>query len=228
MKFKVDKRIFDNYSNLVIGVCIVKNLEDNTSKSEIINMLREIEGYVRENIDVHHPKIFCWREVYKKFGAKPSKYRSSIESLVRRVLKGNNIPQINALVDLYNYISLKYLLPVGGEDLDKIEEYIELTYAGENETPVKLLGEEKEEPPKPGEIIYKDKISAICRRFNWREAERTKLTENTKNAIIVIEGFDYDDVKSALKELEDLINKYLKCETKTYIVDSRNSEIEIK
>lgn len=73
-----------------------------------------------ETLIIEHPHIAPWREEYRQFGAKPKKYRSSIENLIRRISKGEEIRHINKLVDIYNIISLKYVIPVGGEDLDKM------------------------------------------------------------------------------------------------------------
>ena len=76
-----------------------------------------------------HPHIAPWREAYRQFGAKPKEHPSSIENLVRRVLKGWTVPHVNPLVDLYNTISLRHLVPVGGEDLDRVEGDVLLTFA---------------------------------------------------------------------------------------------------
>ena len=83
--------------------------------------------------------------------------------------KGGEIGPINPLVDIYNGLSLKYGIPVGGEDIDKFEGNVRLTLASGDEE-FMTLGSEKSEPPSPGEIVYKDDAGAICRCFNWREA----------------------------------------------------------
>ena len=72
--------------------------------------------------------------------------------------------------------ALNSLLPVGGEDLDKIVGDVLLTRAGTDEPAVFLLGEKEARAPHAGEIFYKDENGAICRRWNWKEADRTKLT----------------------------------------------------
>ena len=107
---------------------------------------------------------------------------------MRRTLKGEPIRPILPLVDIYNAVSLEHLLPVGGEDLDSIEGDLRLTRASESEPPVRLLGEAEERAPKPGEVIYTDDRGAICRRWNWKEADRTKLTESTRTAVLVLEA----------------------------------------
>jgi len=113
------------------------------------------------------------------------------------------------------------------EDLDKIEGDIELTFAAENEPPVRLLGEPEARAPKPGEVIYKDRISAICRRWNWKEADRTKFTEETKNGILIIEGFDRNLVEKAIHELEELVRIYCGGNVRAEIVSSTNPEMAL-
>ncbi len=114
-------------------------------------------------------------------------------------------------MDLYNTISLRYLLPAGGEDLDRTQGDIVLTLAGENEAPVKLLGEPEARPPYPGEVIYKDDFGTVCRRWNWKEADRTKLTPQTRRAILVLEGLppvDAQEIQSATETLAAMIQAH--------------------
>ncbi len=108
------------------------------------------------------------------------------------------------MVDIYNSISLRYALPCGGEDIDKFVGNVRLTTAVANEEFIPL-GTDENSSPYEGEIVYKDDKGAICRCWNWREAVRTMLTENTKNAFLCIELTDEDRViefENALKHLE--------------------------
>lgn len=153
-----------------------------------------------------NPVVAEWREAYRKFKTKKGA-RSSIEALLKRVSNGNPVGTINPLVDLYNCISLKYGLPCGGEDLDAVAGSLRLTVAqgGESFLP---LGAEAEEPALAGEVIYADDAGAVCRCFNWREAQRTMLTEKTTNAFLCIElvdGSRMEELKNALAELEELV-----------------------
>jgi DNA/RNA-binding domain of Phe-tRNA-synthetase-like protein len=113
--------------------------------------------------------------------------------------------------------------------LDKIKGNLTLDFAKGDELFVRLGGTENE-PPLPGEVVYKDDEGITCRRWNWREAERTKLTEDTKNAIIVIEGLppiSKEIIESTTKELAGLIKKYCGGEISGQILNKENSEIEI-
>src|SRR3989344_2939818 len=78
--------------------------------------------------------------------------------------------------NIYNYISIKHVIPVGGDDLDKIDGDLELTFAKGNEKFVQLNSSEIDHPKKE-EVIYKDDKEVTCRRWNWRECDKSKMTE---------------------------------------------------
>lgn len=234
MKLIINNQIFKQYPDLVIGVVVAKGIDNTKNTNEIQQQIREIEGKIKANFDKEtlsqDPKINIWRKVYSSFGVKSKDAKSSVENLYRLVLRGIELRKINNLVDAYNLISLKYMMPVGGEDIDKIVGDLELTIAGDNEVPVKLLGDDEPEAPQAGEIFYKDNHSAVCRRWNWREADRTKLTENTKNAIFVVEGLPpvgKQEIESAINELKGLVEKHSGGEITTFILDSNNNSMEI-
>ena len=135
-----------------------------------------------------HPHLRLWREAYSAFGAKPSAYPCSAESLIQRVVKGgaDAVPGINRLVDAYNSVSLAHLLPIGGEDLDRLAGACVLRFATTRDTEVDAAI--AADAPKPGEVIWADDLGWTCRRWNWRQGPRTRLTESTRNAYFIIEG----------------------------------------
>jgi DNA/RNA-binding domain of Phe-tRNA-synthetase-like protein len=233
-KFIIDERIFSAFPDSLIGVISARNIDNSAESAEVLHNLHQEELRARErflNQQVsEHPHILPWRETYRKFGAKPKDYQSSVENLIRRVFKGYSLPHINMLVDLYNTISLRYVIPAGGEDLDRIEGEIQLTFASDDEPPIKLLGEPEARSPKPGEVIYKDRVGAICRRWNWKEADRTKLTKDTTNAVLVIEAFPpilEPQLNSILAELTQLVTSNCGGAICATILNQRNREIEV-
>jgi lysyl-tRNA synthetase class 2 len=199
---------------------------------EILQLLRNEELRIKvefqlENL-AQNPFIQNWRKAYKQFGE--DKDRASHETLIRRVLKGSEIRHINKLVDIYNYISLKYRTPVGGEDLDKIEGNIYLKFANGSEKFV-LLGSSEETHPDKGEVIYSDNEKVLCRKWNWRESDKTKLTEDTRNAFLVIDALPpltEELVKVAVNELAELVKRYCNGMTTTFLLNDKNSEIEFQ
>src|SRR5512138_110644 len=215
MKLVITDTIFDEFPELVLGVVILHNIDNSQNRAEITEMLRQAEAALPSKFGgtpvIEYPYIATWREAYRKFGAKPKDYPSSVENLTRRVLNGARIGHINNLVSLYNTISLRHILPVGGEDLDKIVGDVLLTRAGNDEAAVYLLGEKEARAPHAGEIIYKDEVGAIGRRWNWKESDRTKLTQETKNAFLVVESLTpvpRPTVEAAIRELADLVQQY--------------------
>jgi DNA/RNA-binding domain of Phe-tRNA-synthetase-like protein len=234
MKMLITDTIFDDFPELVLGVLTLRNIDNSQNRAEITELLRRAEaalpGKFGSTPVIEHPYVATWREAYRKFGAKPKDYPSSVENLTRRVLNGATIGHINNLVSLYNTISLRHILPVGGEDLDKIVGDILLARAGHDEPAVQLLGEKEARPPHAGEIIYKDEAGAICRRWNWKEADRTKLTQETQNAFLVIEALppvSRDTVETAIHELADLAGQYCGGTVSTALLDRDHREVRV-
>nr|WP_238331101.1 phenylalanine--tRNA ligase beta subunit-related protein [Furfurilactobacillus milii] len=160
-----------------------------------------------------------WREAYRKFKTKKGA-RSSIENLLKRAQQGKPVSSINPLVDLYNVISLRHALPCGGENIDAMVGDIKLTVADGGE-PFHPLGEDDEEPALPGEVVYKDDAGIICRCWNWRDGERTMLTEDTSNAFLCLECVNperKDALEAALADLKELTKAYLNADAETSIL----------
>ncbi len=175
------------------------------------------------------PKILSWRKAYLSFGAKPKKYKSSVESLYRMILKGINLRHINTLVDIYNYISIKHMIPAGGDDLSRVEGDITLRFAREDE-PFRALNSEVLEQAKEGEVIYADDVEVLCRRWNWRECDKTKMTEATETAILVVEGLPpagREDMADAVEELSGLIRRFCGGESHTDILSADQRELAL-
>lgn len=234
-ELRIDPSVLELYPRLALGVVTARGLDNRGELPAVAAALRLAERRVIETIDpttlAEHPRIAPWREAYRRFGAKPKDYPSSVENLVRRVAKGLQLAPINTLVDLYNAVSLRHLLPVGGEDLDQVAGDIELTRAGDDEPGVLLLGEPEARPPKPGEVIYRDERGAICRRFNWKEADRTKLTAATTRAVLVIEALppvSREDLERALGELAAGIETHCGGLVAAAVLDAENPRASLR
>ncbi len=232
-KFVIEDDFWSLFPSVRIGVVICNGI-DNSIKDEekyketLLEAEKEALKYLQNEEFSSNEVIKVWRESFQKFKTKKGA-RSSIEALLKRVHNGNHLGTINPLVDIYNSISLKYALPCGGEDMDKFASDIRLTKAVGNENFV-TLGTDKSEPPYEGEIIYKDDEGAICRCWNWREAVRTMLTENTKNAFLCIELTDekrHMEFEAALKELAKTVQKDLGGTTQISVLDINNKKISI-
>ncbi|KOV77763.1 MULTISPECIES: B3/4 domain-containing protein [unclassified Streptomyces] len=158
------------------------------------------------------PHMAAWREVYTAFGAKPSRTRNSAEALAKRALSDAGLPRINLLVDLYNAISVARLFPVGGEDIDRVQGGMRLVRAtGEEDFVTVAAGAEAVEHPEPGEVVWRDDAGVTCRRWNWRQGPRTRLTEETTSAVFLLETLapvPVEEARSAATELAELLEKF--------------------
>lgn len=166
-----------------------------------------------------HPAVAPWRAAYARFGMKPSQYRSSIESMLRAA-QAQRVRSISPLVDLYNAVSLRHALPCGGEDLAAIVGDVRLTRAAGGE-PFRTIGATEDDPARAGEVIYRDDVGAICRCWNWREADRTKLTAQTRDAVLVVEALPEHApalLDAALADLAALVAQHLGAQTRTAVL----------
>lgn len=214
LHFTVEPSFWSLFPDARIGTVVVRGI-DNTRNADIAadllqGAMHDTARMVGEADIATYPAIAPWREAYRAFGVKPAKFRSSVENLLRSAIAGN-VRSINPLVDFYNTISLGHLLPCGGEDLAAIAGDLRLTRAagGEDFVP---LGSGEPQPPQPGEVIYRDDRGAICRCWNWREAERTKLTEATTDAFLCIEALpptETTTLRAACDALATLVTTYL-------------------
>lgn len=237
MKLVVEPSVLELFPQVMVGVLVARDVDNRATEDERPALERRLAAAQRAAVAslggasvTEHPRIACWREAYRRFGAKPKKYPSSIENLVRRAMKGEPLGHINRLVDLGNVVSLMHLLPLGGEDLDRIEGDLRLTRAGEAEPPVRLLGESEARPPKPGEVFYRDDAGAVCRRWNWKEADRTKLTEATARAVLVVEALApirREELLEALDALAGLVRETCGGEVSEALLDRDRTEVDL-
>ena len=190
-RLRLDPRVaerFPGYTGLIVyAFGLTNGPSDECSGAR----LREAEEAARaafaEIRPAEHPHVAAWRAAFGAFGAKPSKYPCSVEALLSRTLKGQDLPAINRCVDLYNAVSLRHVLPVGGEDLDALDGDLVLIEATGREPFDLPEGDAEISHPDPGEIVWADRRGVTCRRWNWRQGRRTRLTQTTRNAYFVLD-----------------------------------------
>jgi DNA/RNA-binding domain of Phe-tRNA-synthetase-like protein len=225
MHFIADDAFWNLFPCALIGAIVVRGI-DNQANAEgcatiLQSRLERVVADLGETEIGSLPSIIPWRSAYQAFGVKPSKYKSSIEALLRSA-KAGRLRSINPLVDFYNAVSLTYQLPCGGEDLAAIVGPIRLTRAIGDEAFVPLGGNESESPP-AGAVIYRDDLGVVCSCWNWREADRTKLTENTTDAFLCIEALPPTTaatLRTACDELASLVTEQLGGTAVVEIIDA--------
>lgn len=150
--------------------------------------------------------LAAWRETYRAFGAKPQRTPCSVEALRKRAQRDGMLPAINAVVDLYNALSVRYALPVGGEDAALYEGSPRLIRAtGDEPFDTVSEGVPKIETAEPGEVVWRDDHGITCRRWNWRQGIRTRITEHSMQMWFVLERLEPMPIDALLEAGEKLV-----------------------
>jgi DNA/RNA-binding domain of Phe-tRNA-synthetase-like protein len=191
----IDPRIWELRPDFVVTVVRARGLSNGPSDDSSTSLLRRAEGSARKALNgadpAAHPHVAAWRDAYRAFGAKAQRTPCSAEALMKRVVGGEGLPSINRLVDLYNAVSVEFALPVGGEDLAQTIGTSRLTVAtGAESFDTVRSGEPVVEHPAPGEVVWIDDEGVTCRRWNWRQCARTRLTERSTDAFFVLERLE--------------------------------------
>jgi DNA/RNA-binding domain of Phe-tRNA-synthetase-like protein len=220
----VDQEIFDRFPNFKRGLIIVSHIENALSDEAIRQILNaEIEKKTGANL-LDHEYVKAWDSVYTNLGVNPNKFPPSIKSLLKRVAKSGGFPFINSIVALFNYISITYLIPCGGDDTDRVKGNLRLGISKGNEIFVPL-GSMASETPVAGEVIYFDDktLNVMCRRWNWRNSDFTKIQESTTKLVINIDGIDLvprSVVEKARDELAELLTRQCRAKLTTDLLDA--------
>lgn len=188
----MDLDVFARYPDYEALVIYARDVTNGPSHDVGVSQLRAAEraacALFATGKPSEDPRIKAWRNAYAAFGSKPSHYPCSIESLLNRVSKGHDLPAISRVVDLYNEVSLRHLLPIGGEDWDQLASELVLKVASGDEPFVTLSdGEDVVTYPDRGEIVWADSTGVTCRRWNWRQCRRTQITETSRNQYFVLD-----------------------------------------
>ena len=147
------------------------------------SLLADAEAHPASLADPH---VLAWAEAFRAFGAKPQRTRPSVTGLLRRV---PGLPRVDRLTDAYNAVSVRHAVPVGGEDLDAYVGTMRLVRAaGDEPFETTAAGEPVVESPAPGEVVWRDDAGVTCRRWNWRQTTRTRLTTGTTRAVFVLDA----------------------------------------
>lgn len=150
------------------------------------------------------PQVAAWREAFRAFGVKPRSAVSSVEALLRRA--GEGLPRIDRLTDHYNALSVRHRMPFGGENLAAYSGPPRLVRADGSESFATMQGgEPADQPPKPGELAWRDDEGVTCRRWNWRQCVRTRLSPEVEDALFIIDGLGPDADAAVTAAGEELL-----------------------
>ena len=190
-RLRVDEAVHALRPDFAVLALAVSGLTNGPGDAQSERWLQEAEVHARAGGGALVPAhVVSWQAAYRAFGAKPQRTASSVEALWRRAV-GPGLPRLNWLVDLYNAVSVRHGLPVGGEDLRAFVGPIRLVRATGAETFDTMKdGLPANDPPSPGEVVWADDHGVTCRRWNWRQGTRTRLTEHSTSVLFLLERLD--------------------------------------
>ena len=233
MRDIVDDGISQRFPQYIRAIVVARGIDNRGLEPEVEEMLREAEArcealFAAEDL-TSHPRIACWREAYRVLDMKPGKNYSSVESLARRARGGSRVPYVNTLVALTNGFSLRHLVPCGGDNLDAVQGDLVLRLAKGDEEFVPLGGKEAERP-EPDEAVYVDAEQVLCRRWNWRQGDGTKITPSAGNVLINIDCLPPVGVAEAealVVELAEFVRSLCGGSVRHGLITARDPAVEL-
>jgi len=223
---RVDSQIFEKFPSFRRGIVIARTMKNRGSSIQLESLLNEaLANAAADPIDLTtDPRTAVWNETYRELGCNPKKFPPAHLALLKRIQKpGASIPFINKAVAIMNDNSIRSVLPVGGDDLRRAGQTLELRFADGGERFTPLNDPERTEHPDSGEIIYVvvETREAMCRRWNWRNGFQTRITEETQAMVMNIDGLGEDSEKRAVSvrdRVARMLEQYCKAEVETALL----------
>jgi len=166
--------------------------------------IRELkQSWTRERLKTD-PILLGFRKLHEVVGRSNKKYIASTEKLLTLLLETGDLPRVNLLVDIYNLVSAQTGLSLGSHDIDKVVGGIHLRMTEGTETFIPM-GETEPKPVGAGEYAYIDEADRILCRLEVRQADATKITLDTHNCILIIQGNAATDEATLRRTADELI-----------------------
>ena len=203
-----------------VGACVEAKVENSSFCSELWEEIHAKGEQFRNKLTTETLKdisgIAATRRVYRACGKDPSRYRPAAEALIRRMLQGKKLYQIDTLVDLINLTSIAFGYSLGGFDADKIVGNQLTLGVGRAEEPYEGIG--RGPLNIEGLPVYRDKIGGIGTPTS--DHERTKITAQTTHLLVLVNGYDgnEDAVRSTALYVQALLRKYACSDGGTFFV----------
>ena len=219
MKVKVSQEI-EQVCPEFVGACVEATVV-NSPYSE--TLWQDIDGFCnkfRKELTTESLKeiasIAATRRVYKACGKDPSRYRPASEALIRRILQGKGLYQLNTLVDLVNLASIAFGYSIGGFDADKFEGNTLTLGIGREGEPYEGIGRGMINIQ--GLPVYRDAKGGVGTPTS--DNERTKISEQTSRLLVLINGYDGNEqrVRQNAEYIQDLLRKHCQSDGGTYYI----------
>lgn len=231
MEYRVEPWMFEQNPQVCFGILVGRGLRNAPTSEDDSQALAEAEAALRRRLDgvslKEHPDIRLYRDAIRQVGINPNKYMNSVEAMSKRIMKGQSLPRINALVDICNAIGLKHVVSLGGHDLKDIQDDLAVRRSVEGDRFLPF-GAEDWELVEPGEVVFTSGSTVQTRRWLWRQSELGKMTLETTDVFFQLVGFKgehFSQIEGAMQELEETLSSSFGGSVQSYLVDQAKPEI---
>jgi DNA/RNA-binding domain of Phe-tRNA-synthetase-like protein len=215
-----DAQVLARFQELSVCIGIINGVIVENENKQIQKLKKAVyeEVGTKYNIETlkDNPTVRAYRDFYWRLGIDPTKTRPSGEALLRRVLHGDELPRISTVVDAYNLASMKTIIPISGFDKDRISPPFQIRFANNGET-FKGIGMSKPLTLTDKMLVLADERQVLC-IYPYRDSDYTKITEQTRNVLIV--GYGAPGIKE--NQLSEAVEMTL-----SYIKTTSNGEIQM-
>lgn len=219
MKIIVTEEI-DSVCPDFVGACLEARVENSPYCQPLWDEINNLGEKYRQTLTTESLKdingIAFTRKVYRACGKDPSRYRPAAEALIRRILKGKTLYQIDTLVDLINLASIAFGYSIGGFDADKIVGNTLTLGIGKENEPYEGIGRGMMNIA--GLPVYRDVQGGVGTPTS--DNERTKISLKTTHLLVLINGYDSDEdhVRRNAEYIQQLLRKYCNSDGGNYII----------
>lgn len=203
-----------------VGACVEADVENSAYSEELWKLIDEQCEKFRQTLTTDTVKdisaIAATRRVYKACGKDPSRYRPSSEALIRRVLQGKQLYQIDTLVDLINLASITYGYSIGGFDAEKFSGNTLSLGVGREGEPYEGIGRGMLNIA--GLPVYRDAIGGVGTPTS--DNERTKMGLATRRLVALVNGYDGNEetVRATAQLIIRLVERFCNGRNARYFI----------
>ena len=193
-----------------VGAAVEAWVKNSAYSQELWDEIHLLEEKFRASLTTDSlkdmPSIAATRRVYKACGKDPSRYRPASEQLIRRMLQGKELYQIDTLVDLINLASMKFGYSIGGFDADKFEGDTLTLGVGKKDEPYEGIG--RGILNIEGMPVYRDSRGGVGTPTS--DNERTKIELSTTHLFVIVNGYDgnRETVNANALYIKDLLERF--------------------
>jgi DNA/RNA-binding domain of Phe-tRNA-synthetase-like protein len=214
MRVQLQADFLDLFPRASVAVLVCRGMDNSSGRPSVTELVDRLERGAAQHpftgTLADHPHVAAWRAAYRAFGTNPRSHPVSFEALVKRFAKSGELPRISPAVDVYNVVSVRSMLPVGGYDLDTLAGDVVLTRARGGEVFEPIGRDPQPEEVTAGEVIYRDDARVLTRRWNHRDSIVSAITERTRNAAFFLESPDRDVIaEEALSTAAETLREYV-------------------